>query len=45
MAEPKKRPAIRDNYDRYLWGVLLFVVVLAATIYLLSRYGLQDWVQ
>jgi len=43
MAEPGRRPAIRDNYDRYLWGVLIFVIVLVATVYLLSNFGHIEW--
>lgn len=40
MARRTKRPAISDGYDKYLWGVLLFVVVLVATVYLLTHLRL-----
>lgn len=43
MAEPNQRKAVSDNWDRYLYGVLLFTIVLAATVYILSNYGLTDF--
>lgn len=43
MPEPEKRKAISDNWDRYLYGVLLFTIVLCAVVYVLTNYGLKNF--
>ena len=40
MPKRSTKPAITDSYDRYLWGVLLFVVVLSATMWILMHLQL-----
>ncbi len=32
-----KKPLISDSYDKYLFGVLIFVVVMVAVVYFVTN--------